>query len=288
MPTSLLRPPKLKNGRSFINCRGLRLSFIQAGPDRPAPTLLMLPGLGRGADMYGRLLPGLARRLRVVALDNRGSGASDAPAGPYSVAQLAEDALAVLDGLGLDRVHVLGCSLGGCLALELAARAPERVASLVLLSTTPGGQQAVPLSGETWQRLRAPRGRNAAERLLDQMRLALADRYAVEHERALAARVCRRLALRPADHAWAAQAAAGAAFQIADRCQGIGAPCLLLSGDQDRIVPLENSRRLAALLPHARLRVFRGAGHYLPLERPRAVRRAILSFLEDHPCASAS
>ncbi len=276
---------KFINDRSFIDVDGLRLSYISAGPAHPAPVLLLLPGLGRGADLYARLLPGLARGFRVLAVDNRGAGHSDAPEGPYTVAQLAEDARALLDTLSVERAHVLGCSLGGMLALELAASHPERVARLVLLSTTPGGQLAVPLSPETWQRLLAPRGRNAAEQLLDKMRLALAPEFCARRPRALAARVARRLALQPPAHAWLAQATAGAQFAIGDRLAGIAAPTLLLSGDRDRIVPLENSRRLAARLPDARLRVFRGAGHYLTLERPRAVLRATVEFLEEDPCA---
>ena len=108
--------------------------------------LLLIQGLGYGALGLGagraRLL---AERYRVLSFDNRGIGESDKPPGPYTAAQMAGDALQVLDEAGVERAHVLGASLGGMIAQELASPAPERVDKLVLCCTTPGGPRRVPM-----------------------------------------------------------------------------------------------------------------------------------------------
>ena len=107
--------------------------------------LLLIQGLGYGRWGWEPIVPGLAARHRVVSFDNRGIGESDKPAGPYTASQMAEDARQVLDDAGIDRAHVLGASLGGMIAQELAVAAPERVDRLVLCCTTPGGSATVPM-----------------------------------------------------------------------------------------------------------------------------------------------
>ena len=109
------------------------------------PPLLLIQGLGYGRWGWEPIVPGLAARHRVVCFDNRGIGESDKPEGPYTAAQMAGDALQVLDEAGIERAHVLGASLGGMIAQELAVAAPERVDKLVLCCTTPGGPNAVPM-----------------------------------------------------------------------------------------------------------------------------------------------
>ncbi len=103
------------------------------------PPLLLIQGLGYGRWSWEPIVPGLAARHQVVFFDNRGIGESDKPKGPYTAAQMAGDALQVMDEAGIERAHVLGASLGGMIAQELAVAAPERVDRLVLACTTPGG-----------------------------------------------------------------------------------------------------------------------------------------------------
>src|SRR6185436_4372412 len=95
------------------------------------------------------VLPELAEQFDVILFNNRGIGESDAPPGPYTVAELAADAVQVLDEAGVERAHVLGTSLGGMVAQELALAAPERVDRLVLACTTPGGAESFPMPERT-------------------------------------------------------------------------------------------------------------------------------------------
>ncbi len=101
--------------------------------------LLLIQGLGYGRWGWDPVVPGLAERYRVLTFDNRGIGESDKPDGPYTAREMADDALQVLDEAGVERAHVLGASLGGMIAQELAVKAPDRVDKLVLCCTTPGG-----------------------------------------------------------------------------------------------------------------------------------------------------
>ena len=104
--------------------------------------LLLIQGLGYGRWGWDPVVPALAERYRVLTFDNRGIGESDKPAGPYTALEMADDALQVLDEAEVERAHVLGASLGGMIAQELAVKAPARVEKLVLCCTTPGGPDA--------------------------------------------------------------------------------------------------------------------------------------------------
>src|SRR6266511_2718239 len=125
---------------------GVRLAYSVQGAGEP---MLMIQGLGYGRGGWGPAPGMLARRFQVVTLDNRGFGDSDAPPGPYTTAQLAEDALAVLDAVEIETAHVVGISLGGMVAQELVLARPERVRRLVLCSTTPGGAESFPMPEQT-------------------------------------------------------------------------------------------------------------------------------------------
>jgi pimeloyl-ACP methyl ester carboxylesterase len=135
----------------------IRLAFAEAGD---GPPLLLLAGLGCDRDFWAGHLPLLAGRVRAIAPDNRGSGESAAGPGPYSAREMAGDALALLDELGVDRVDVVGHSLGGMIALEMALAAPSRVRSLALAATAarahPRTAACLEVAAGLWERGCAP------------------------------------------------------------------------------------------------------------------------------------
>ena len=234
------------------------------------PPLLLVHGLGYARWGWEPVLPGLAERFDVILFDNRGIGASDAPPGPYTVAELAADALQVLDEAGVERAHVLGTSLGGMVAQELALAAPERVDRLVLACTTPGGAQAFPLPARTVELMT----RGASLREFVENALA-ADPDPEIVERIL---VHREATAQPFE-AWSAQAAAGAAFDAFDRIGEIAAPTLVLHGTEDGVVDPRNTTLLAERIPDARVELFEGRGHLFFWEQPERFVEVVTEFL---------
>src|SRR5206468_12644520 len=126
-------------------CRGgagVNIAYEVLGEGEP---LTLVHGLAYDRAGWGGLPAALSAHFRVVLVDNRGVGESDAPPGPYTVAGMAEDVVTVLDDAGIERTNLFGVSLGGYIAQELALTYPERVDKLILASTAPGGAKAVPM-----------------------------------------------------------------------------------------------------------------------------------------------
>jgi 3-oxoadipate enol-lactonase len=236
--------------------------------------LLLIQGLGYGRWSWEPVVPGLAERYRVLWFDNRGIGDSDKPEGPYSAALMAGDALQVLDEAGVERAHVLGASLGGMIAQEVAARAAQRVDKLVLCCTTPGGAETVPMP-EVTVRLFAEAPALAPEVAL---RRFVVNALGADPPDELVEELVRRRVANPPDPAgWQAQAAAGLGFQGVDGT--IEAPTLLLTGTDDNVVDPRNADVLAARLRGSRVERFEGAGHLFFWEQPDAFVRIVTEFL---------
>ena len=237
--------------------------------------LLLIQGLGYGRWGWEPIVPGLAARHRVVSFDNRGIGESDKPEGPYTAAQMAGDALQVLDEAGIDRAHVLGASLGGMIAQELAVAAPERVDKLVLCCTTPGGPSTVPMPEVTVQ-LFAEAQTLAPEIAL---RRFVENALGEDPPAGLVDELLARRVANPPDPAgWQAQAAAGIGFQGVEG--QIAAPTLVLGGTADNVVDHRNAEVLARRIPGARVELLAGAGHLFFWEQPDESVRIINEFLK--------
>ncbi|HXF98737.1 MAG TPA: alpha/beta fold hydrolase [Gaiellaceae bacterium] len=251
----------------------VRIAWEERG--RGAP-LVLVHGLGYARWGWEPVAPLLADRYRVVLLDNRGIGESDAPPGPYTVAEMAGDVLQVLDEAGVERAHVAGTSLGGMVAQELALSAPGRVDRLVLVCTTPGGPNAAPMPEGTRRLLAEAPSLEPAAALRRLVENALAPGAPAELvERILGHRL---RAAQPRE-AWLAQAAAGAAFDAWERLPGLRAPTLVLHGSEDAVVDPANARLLAERIPNARLELFAGCGHLLFWEEPERFASVVTEFL---------
>jgi pimeloyl-ACP methyl ester carboxylesterase len=236
--------------------------------------LLLIQGLGYGRWSWEPVVPALAERYRVLWFDNRGIGDSDKPDGPYTARGMAEDALQVLDEAGVERAHVLGASLGGMIAQEVAAGSPERVDRLVLCCTTPGGAATVPMP-EVTVKLFAEAQTLAPDVAL---RRFVVNALGADPPRELVEELYRRRLANPPDPAgWQAQAAAGLTFQGVDG--PIGAPTLVLTGTEDNVVDHRNADAVAATIPGARVERFPRTGHLFFWEQPDAFVRIVSEFL---------
>ena len=245
----------------------MKIAWERRGAGEP---LLLVHGLGYARWGWEPVLDGLARSFDVILFDNRGIGESDAPPGPYTVSDLAADAAQVLEEAGVERAHVAGSSLGGMVAQELALSRPERVRRLVLASTHPGGQQALPMPQRTVDLMTSGASlREFVENALEpDPRPELVERILEHRERTA----------QPLD-AWMAQAAAGAGWDAGGRLAGLGAPTLVQTGDGDVVVDPGNAELLAELIPDARLSVYPGTGHLFFWQEPERFVAELEEFL---------
>jgi 3-oxoadipate enol-lactonase len=240
------------------------------------PPLVLIHGLGYARWGWEPVADPLARDFEVLLLDNRGIGDSDAPAGPYTAAEMAGDVLRVLEEAGVERAHVLGTSLGGMIAQELALAARQRVDRLVLACTTPGGERAYPIPDGT---MRLIQEAGSLEPLVA-LRRFVENALAPGASRELVERILAHRAANPQPlPAWQAQAAAGTSFDAGERVRGIVAPTLVQHGTADAVVDPRNADVLAELLPDARVEVFPGCGHLFFWEQPQRFVRSVREFL---------
>lgn len=244
-----------------------------------APWLVLVHGLGYGRWGWEPVVEPLARHFRLVLIDNRGIGASDVPPGPYDTVTMAGDVMAVVDALEVDHVHLVGTSLGGMIAQQVALRAPGRVDRLVLAATTPGGDVAYPLPRVTVD-LIARMPRLAPDEAIElAVHNALADRTVTERPE-VARRILHHRRATPQDPAgWSAQAAAGTDHDLGRAVSGIRHPTLVLHGDQDRVVDVGNAAVLGTLIGDSRVVILPGLGHLLFWDDPVRFVAEIVAFL---------
>ena len=261
----------------------LELHYEEDGAGEP---LVLLMGLGGDHHGWDLVRPELARRHRLVLIDNRDAGASDEARAPYALADMAADTLALADRLALERFHVVGASMGGAIAQQLALQAPTRVATLGLVSTW----------GRTDAFLRAILGgwRLLAERLAPDELLRTLGPWAFTYRFleapapevvALQAALRERGAIRSVA-AYQRQVDACLAHDTLDVLPMLRTPVLVLVGEDDILTPPRYGRALAATLPRGEVMVVPASGHACFLETPKAVAERLLRFLARHPVAA--
>jgi 3-oxoadipate enol-lactonase len=241
-------------------------------------TLLLLPGM-MAHHRYWRpaFLDELRASYELVALDYRGTGASDPAREPFAISDLATDVWEVLEALGIETTSVFGFSMGGVVALELALRWPERIEQLVLAAPAVA-IEGPPLNSTELSRISRVLRSGDLERSLQvtweaNVSIDFRDDRAgyVDWVEAAAAH---RMSLRTIEH----QLAAIDGYSPAAPLDELHVPTLVLHGGEDRLVPLARSRLLVDQLPRADLRTFEGAGHLFFWERPHAAAQAIIEW----------
>jgi pimeloyl-ACP methyl ester carboxylesterase len=254
-----------------------RLHWETAGAGDP---VLLIMGLGLGGGAWWRTVRVLARRLQVITFDNRGVGRSRAFSYAYTTEAMADDAATVLDAVGVERAHVYGLSLGGMVAQALALRHPERVRSLVLGATSPGGPRAARPSAEVAAFFRRRLRMAPEEAAWESVPINYGPRCRAEHFERIEEDVAQRLAQPFSERAYRAQLFAAAWHNCLGALPRIAVPTLVVHGALDRVIPVANAHLIAERIPGARLLVLEEAGHLYPTEEPE-VDRAIARFLAE-------
>ncbi len=253
--------------------------YYELRGDPAAPPLLLIRGLGRTHEHWLDLATLLERRFRLVLMDNRGVGRSSVPRPPYSTAEMADDAARVLDQARIERAHVFGMSLGGMIAQELALRHPTRVDRLALGCTTAGRRAGHGAPLRSVARLLGAMRFGAERAVAHTAPIVVTPAFLARRPDVLA--TWQRLAReRPLTRRGVlGQLLAASRHDTARRLDRIHAPTLVLSGDADALMPVENSRYLARAIDGAELELLAGSGHDFTTELPDASAALIERFL---------
>jgi poly(3-hydroxyoctanoate) depolymerase len=239
--------------------------------------LLLINGLGANLEMWQPLVRELGADREVIAFDLPGTGRSARPRWPLRMPQLARLVTELLDQFGYGQLDVLGYSLGGIVAQELARRAPDRIDRLVLCATTPGLPSVPPDPIVTTLMLTPARywNRQLAELILP----IIAGGRTASDPHVLRSGLEKRLVQPPSALGYLYQLYALSGWTSHPWIHRVRHSSLVLHGDRDPVVPLANGRYLAEALPHGRLHVVNGAGHLFLLDEPASVTAALASFL---------
>lgn len=258
---------------------GSELYYERRGTGEP---LLLIQGLGGNSRHWGEpFLRELEADFELILYDHRGVGRSG-PLDDASTTELAADALALLDELGFERAHVLGISMGGMVAQELALAAPERVATLTLGATTPGGTQSRPTSGDVVQQLTAAVLSGDHDRVLRTgFDLVVSAGYASSGRNfAIFAAAAKEY---PATiPVLMSQQKAVVEHDAYGRLRDLGVPTLVVHGKDDQMLSWINGDLIASLVPGARLELLDGVGHLFFWEQPERSARLIREHAAAH------
>jgi pimeloyl-ACP methyl ester carboxylesterase len=259
----------------FAISRGARIHYTVHGTK--GPTIVLLQGLGLSSRFWFDIPERLADERRVIAIDNRGTGRSDKPRRPWTMARMADDVAAVLDDAGVERAFVVGISMGGMIAQHVALRHPDRVQGLVLIATTAGFLMGALPEAKALGRLATlpfggPRaGTNLVRLLLPETKWANAKEIFRDWPKAM--REDPTLPWTFGAHLFAASM-----HFVTRRLSKIECPAVVVAGRHDQLIPLKNAEVLAKRLRRAELEVVEDAGHAVFAEDRDLVRRMLVKL----------
>lgn len=256
---------------------GVITAYERTGRGDP---LLLLHGGEADHSMFEGLARALAAHFSVIAYDQRDSGATKNPTSPYSLADLADDAAALIRGLGHDRAHVMGTSLGGLIAQTLAARRPDRIDRLILSSTWKVNKSPLEVNAEAFRTLASYRADVAANAPRIAEYFFPPDLLRARPELIDIFRGSNR------DDGQKARRGALLARPVAADLAGFDRPTLLLAGAEDRLIPNAETFALARDFAHVETKTIAQAGHVSSIQAPERVAEAVIAFLNSRKKAA--
>jgi 3-oxoadipate enol-lactonase len=260
-----------------LEANGQTLYYEEHGDGEP---LLCVMGLGTDSVAWIPQLKAFSARHRTITFDNRDVGRSSQADGPYEIPDMARDTLALADGLGLEGFHLLGVSMGGAIAQEVALAAPERIRTLTLAVTYPRAGAWARRHGELW--LKRMEGMSREDRVDELMLLTMSEEFFEDQGQVdwLRERILANPHPQSAE-AFARQLTASRRHDAAERLRSLDLPTHVIGAEQDVLVPVWRSKRLAELIPNAKLTVIPGAPHGANVERRDEFNEAVLGFIAE-------
>jgi len=262
------------------NVQDVNLYYEIQGSGYP---LILIRGLGSNADHWYCQAPVFSEHYSVVVFDNRGIGRSDIPDAPFTISEMAKDTVLLMDVLGIAKAHILGISMGGMIAQEIAVKYGQRVNGLILACTHCGGLHTVQPAPGILEDLSESLFAGTPEATQKGMKSLFSDRTIQQNPDVVQryGEVSKRFP--PAVQVLLYQIKAIQGHDTWEGLNRIENPTLVLTGSEDALIPPENSRILSERIPHARLQVIEKVGHQLFIEEPDACNRAVLEFLRPLP-----
>ena len=261
-----------------VNVGNINIYYEVHGKGEP---LVMICGASATTEAYSMLVPFYSKNHQVILFDNRGTGRTDAPDIPYSIDMMATDLAGLLDFLEIQSAHIYGQSMGGMIAQQFAIRYPDRVRSLVLQCTTCGGSHSIPLKPSSRFDREMRLQMTPQELGRETLELCVTQTYIDKHPEISKMLIGDMAKQSEPVHGALRQSEAVRMFDCYDKLPEIKAPTLVLGGENDEAIPVENSRIIASRIPDSELVIFAGAGHIL-IEAGNEPRAIIAEFLEEH------
>lgn len=246
----------------------------------------LIMGFGGSVEGWFRAIPVFSREYQLIAFDNRGAGRSDKPDVPYTMEMMADDLAGLLDAIGINSAHIQGISMGGMIAQHFALRYPERVTSLTLGCTTCGGPHSAMIDAETTSFMQSLPKLPPEEGTRELLRLCMSQEF-IDKNPDLIEQIVAKMLEHPAPpHGMMRQLQAIMGHDTYEHLPEIKAPTMVIAGDADRLIPVENSRILASKIPGAELVILKNMGHMFGFEAEDETNRIMLDFLRRHRRAS--
>jgi 3-oxoadipate enol-lactonase len=257
-----------------ITANGISINYTLEGP-ASAPVVTLSHSLATNLSMWDPQIPALISRYRVLRYDTRGHGGTDAPEGPYSLEQLAEDARALLQALGIARTHFIGLSLGGFIGQILALKYPQMLHGLVLCDTS---SRVPPEARPTWdERIKVTRTQGMEPHVEPTVGRWFTAPFREKHPEVVDRVRPMIRATSPRGYIGCCQAIAG--LDLTDRLHAISAPTLIIVGEDDPGTPVAASRTIHEKIRGSELVILKSASHLSNMEQPEAFNRAVTGFL---------
>ena len=265
----------------YVNVDDIKIYYELYGSKSGQP-LLLLEGLGFDSWMWFRQIPDFSKNYKCIVVDNRGVGKSSKPDYPYEISMFAKDAVAVLDFLNIKKAHILGVSMGGYIAQEIAISYPDKVLSLIIASSTFGGPNAIEASNEILAKIYAiPTESISKEQAYNMKMSVVASKEWLIENKKFTDQLTIWMGKYPQPiKAWLNQAHARSTFIVEDKLNSINVQTLIIQGDSDLVVPPKNGSLLHQKIRNSKLVMIEQGHHWSFIQHYEKFNHAVLEFLE--------